>query len=68
MTSAEGDHNGAFTSLEGGSTDGGFWNMCGRMLRMSSLYNVIYKRVNSVADATEFVKEVGMDTHDVPSI
>lgn len=61
MTSAEGDHNGAFASLEGGSTNGGFWNMCGRMLRMSSLYNVIYKRVNSVADATEFVKEVKND-------
>lgn len=61
MTSAAGDHNGAFASLEGGSLDGGFWNMCGRMLRMSSLYNVIYKRVNSVADATEFVKEVKND-------
>lgn len=66
MTSAAGDHNGAFASLEGGSTNGGLWNMCGRMLRMSSLYNVIYKRVNSVADATEFVKEVGMDTHGFP--
>lgn len=61
MTSAAGDHNGAFASLEGGSTNGGLWNMCGRMLRMSSLYNVIYKRVNSVADATEFVKEVKND-------
>eukprot|EP00438_Fugacium_kawagutii_P007787 Skav218546 [mRNA] locus=scaffold3191:241415:244201:+ [translate_table: standard] len=65
MTSAAGDHNGAFKSLEGGSNQAGFWNMCARMLRMSGLYNVVYKRVNDLAEATEFVKEVKNDPNFV---
>ena len=60
VTSQSGDHNGAFDGLEAGTDQPGFWNMCARMLRMSSLYNVVYKRVDNLADATDFVKQVGL--------
>ena len=58
VTSQAGDHNGAFSGLEAGTNQAGFWNMCARMLRMSSLYNVVYKRVGNLADAIDFVKQV----------
>eukprot|EP00438_Fugacium_kawagutii_P007789 Skav218548 [mRNA] locus=scaffold3191:246022:251534:+ [translate_table: standard] len=57
VTGTQGDHNGAFAGLEGGAGQAGLWNMCARLLRMSSLYNVVYKRVDDLADATEFVKQ-----------
>lgn len=61
VTGTQGDHNGAFAGLEGGAGQAGLWNMCARLLRMSSLYNVVYKRVDDLADATEFVKQARVE-------
>jgi len=61
ITSQGGDHNGAFKGLDGGDAASGFWNMCYRLLQMSAHYNVVYRRVNSVKEATQFVETVKGD-------
>lgn len=62
VTSTGGDHNGAFGGLDDTKKGrAGLWNMCARLLRMSSLYNVVYKRVNDLQEATDFVKQVKND-------
>eukprot|EP00435_Cladocopium_sp_Y103_P028108 s827_g7.t1 len=62
VTSTGGDHNGAFGGLDDTKQGRvGLWNMCARLLRMSSLYNVVYKRVNDLQEATDFVKQVKND-------
>ncbi|CAE7516863.1 unnamed protein product [Symbiodinium sp. CCMP2456] len=61
ITSQGGDHNGAFKGLDGGDSASGFWNMCYRLLQMSAHYNVVYRRVNSVKEATQFVESVKGD-------
>ena len=59
VTSDAADHNGAFKGLNGGSQS--FGSMCYRLLQMSSHYNVIFKRVDSVKAATEFVQSLKSD-------
>ncbi|CAK9041615.1 unnamed protein product [Durusdinium trenchii] len=63
VTSEGGDHNGAFEGLEGGSKQQGFWSMCARLLQMSELYNVVYKRVENLNEATTFVHDVKKGGH-----
>ena len=59
VTSDAADHNGAFKGLNGGPQS--FGSMCYRLLQMSSHYNVIFKRVDSVKAATEFLKSLRND-------
>lgn len=59
VTSDAADHNGAFKGLNGGPQS--FGSMCYRLLQMSSHYNVIFKRVDSVKAATEFVQSLKSD-------
>lgn len=59
VTSEAGDHNGAFKGLNGGAQS--FGSMCYRLLQMSSHYNVVFKRVDSVKAATEFAQSLRSD-------
>ena len=59
VTSDAADHNGAFKGLNGGPQS--FGSMCYRLLQMSSHYNVIFKRVDSVKAAREFVQSLSSD-------
>ena len=55
-----GDHNGAFGGLDDTKKGrAGLWNMCARLLRMSSLYNVVYKRVNDLQEAVFPTWDIG---------
>lgn len=62
ITSDAADHNGAFKGLDGGPRAHSFGTMCYRLLQMSSHYNVVFKRVDSVQAATKFVESLKSHT------
>ena len=61
VTNDKADHNGAFKGLDRGPNAMSFGTMCYRLLQMSSHYSVLFKRVDSVKAATDFVKSLQSD-------